>query len=170
MDTVNLKGFPVKLKDEMPAVGRKVDEVYYVTQTLDEQSVYDVDAKAKVIIMVPSLDTGVCAAETRKFNQELGKREGVTGIVVSKDLPFAAKRFCETEGIENVITGSDFRYGDFGKEFGTEMIDGALKGLLARSIVVLDSDNVIRYTQLVPEILNEPDYDEVLAEVDKLIK
>lgn len=170
MDSVTLKGQQVMILEEFPAVGTKAEDVYYVKANLDEESLYDIDSKVKVLLAVPSLDTGVCQAETRKFNAELGKRKGVTGLVISKDLPFASKRFCEAEGIENIITGSDYRYGDFGKEFGVEMIEGALKGLLARSVFVLDEENTIRYAELVPEILDEPNYEAALKAVDELLK
>lgn len=169
MDQINLKGFPVRLVDDVVEPGVSAEDVTFVTRDLNEVSLYDLEAKVKVLISVPSLDTGVCQAETRRFNQEIGSREGVMGIVVSKDLPFAAKRFCETAGIENVTTVSDYRYGDFGKEFGTEMVEGALKGLLARVVFVLDQDNKVIHTEMSNDILEEPDYEAVLAKVDGLL-
>lgn len=169
MDKINLKGFPIQLIDDITEVGVLAEDVTFVSKDLNEISLFDIDDKVKVLISVPSLDTGVCQAETRKFNEELGKREGVTGIVISKDLPFATKRFCETEGISNIMTASDYRYGDFGKEFGTEMAEGALKGLLARVVFVLDSENKVFHTEVSSDILEEPNYDIILAKVDELL-
>ena len=169
MDKINLKGHPIKLVDDVTEPGVKAEDVTFVTKDLNEISLFDIEGDVKVLISVPSLDTGVCQAETRKFNTELGKRNGVKGLVISKDLPFASKRFCETEGIENIITLSDYRYGDFGKEFGTEMTEGALKGLLARVVFVLDKDNNVVHTEISNDILEEPNYDNVLAKVDELI-
>jgi len=142
----------------------------FVKKDLSEASLYDdFDGKVKVLIAVPSLDTGVCQMETRKFNEALSQREGVVGIVVSKDLPFAMNRFCEAEGIENVIIASDFRYSDFINEYNTEILRGPFKGLSARAVFVLDQENVIRYSELVPEIAHEPEYDAALKVVDELI-
>jgi len=169
MDKINLKGHPIQLVDDVTEVGVVAQDVTFVTKDLNEVSLFDIEGDVKVLISVPSLDTGVCQAETRKFNAELGKRNGVKGLVISKDLPFASKRFCETEGIENIITLSDFRYGDFGKEFGTEMAEGALKGLLARVVFVLDKNNKVVHTEVSNDILEEPNYDNVLAKVDELI-
>ena len=169
MDKINLKGFPIQLADDIPAVGMEASDVTFVSRELNEVSLHDIESEVKVLISVPSLDTGVCQAETRKFNAELGKRNGVKGLVISKDLPFASKRFCETEGIENIITMSDYRYNDFGKEFGVEMVEGALKGLLARVVFVVDKDNKIVHTEVSGDILEEPNYDNVLAKVDALL-
>ena len=140
-----------------------------VSKDLNEVSLYDLEAKVKVLISVPSLDTGVCQAETRKFNEELGKRPEVMGLIISRDLPFASKRFCEAEGIENVVALSDYRYGDFGKEFSVEMVDGALKGLLARVVFVLNEKNEIVHTEMAEDILKEPDYEVILEKVDSLL-
>jgi len=111
----------------------------------------------------------VCQAETRKFNEELAKREGVIGIVISKDLPFSMKRFCETEGIKNIIAGSDYRYSDFINEYNTEILSGPFKGLSARAVFVVDKKNVIQYSELVKEIGDEPEYAKALEVVDRLI-
>lgn len=169
MDRINLKGFPVRLIDDVTEAGVEAEDVTFVTKELNEVSLFDIAEKVKVLISVPSLDTGVCQAETRKFNEELGKRENVIGIIVSKDLPFASKRFCEAEGIQNILTVSDYRYGDFGKEFGTEMVEGALKGLLARVVFVLDANNQVVHTEMASDILEEPNYDVILAKVDELL-
>jgi thiol peroxidase len=169
MDRINLKGFPIQLVDDVVEPGVAAEDVTFVSRDLNEISLYDIDAKVKVLVSVPSLDTGVCQAETRKFNEELGKRDGVVGIIISKDLPFASKRFCESEGIKDIITLSDYRYGDFGREFGTEMAEGALKGLLARVVFVVDKDNMVVHTEVSNDILEEPNYEEILTKVDELI-
>jgi thioredoxin-dependent peroxiredoxin len=155
-------GRTVNLLDPLPEVGEIAFDFTFVKSDLSEGTLYDFDDKIKVVLGVPSLDTGICQTETRKFNERLGSVDGVVGIVISKDLPFAMKRFCETEGIDNIISASDFRYGDFTTEFGTEMIDGPLKGLSARAIFIIDKENKIRYVQLTPEITVEPDYDAVM--------
>jgi thiol peroxidase len=169
MDKINLKGHPVRLIDDVTEVGVLAEDVTLVGRDLNEVSLYDIESDVKVLISVPSLDTGICQAETRRFNTELAKRNGVKGLVISKDLPFASKRFCETEGIENIVTLSDYRYGDFGKEFGTEMVEGALKGLLARVVFVVNKDNVVVHTEVSGDILEEPSYDTVLAKIDELL-
>lgn len=169
MDQINLKGFPVQLVNDIPVPGVTAEDVTLVTKDLNEISLFDLDEKVKVLIAVPSLDTGVCQAETRHFNEELGKRAGVLGAIISKDLPFASKRFCEAEGIANVITLSDYRYGDFGQDFGVEMTTGALKGLLARVVFVVDENNKIVLTEVAEDILKEPNYAAVLAKVDELL-
>ncbi|RMG25727.1 MAG: thiol peroxidase [Bacteroidetes bacterium] len=171
MSSVTLKGTPYSIKGEIPEVGENALDFTFVKADLSEASlVDDYDGKIKVLIAVPSLDTGVCQMETRKFNEELAKRNGVEGIVISKDLPFAMKRFCEAEGIENVTIASDYRYSDFIHEYNTEILSGPLKGLSARAVFVVDKDNKIRYAELVPEIAQEPQYDKALAVVDELLQ
>lgn len=115
----------------------------------------------------PSLDTGVCAASVRKFNKLAAELPGTVVLAVSKDLPFAHARFCTVEGIENVVPVSDFRKTSFDESYGVLMTDGPLKGLLARSVVVIDGDGKVVYTELVPEITQEPDYDKALAAVKR---
>jgi thiol peroxidase len=170
METVNLKGFPVPLNGELPNEGVKAQDFYYVKGNLNEESLYDLDVKVKILISVPSLDTNVCQVETSKFNEKLAKMKDVKALIISKDLPFAQKRFCDSAKINNVEAVSDFRYGDFGEDYGVLMTDGALKGLLARAVVVLDKDNKIHYSELVSDILMEPDYDSVIEEVEELLK
>lgn len=169
MDKIKLKGFPVQLIDDVTEPGVVVADITMVDKDLNEISLHDIEAKVKVIITSPSLDTSICQAEARKFNVEVGSREGVKGVFVTNDLPFASKRFCETEGIKNITTLSDFRYGDLGKELGVEMVDGALKGLLARTVFVLDQNNKVVLTEVTSDILEEPDYDKVIAKVDELL-
>ncbi|MBC7488326.1 MAG: thiol peroxidase [Cytophagaceae bacterium] len=169
MAQVTLKGNTTNIKGDLPAVGSTAPDFKFVKTDLSDSSLYEERSKIKVIIAVPSLDTGVCAIETRQFNQKLADKTNVTGVVISKDLPFAMRRFCETEGIKNIVSASDFRYNEFSQKYNTEIIDGPMKGLSARAVFVVDAQNVIRYTELVPEIAQEPDYDKVMAAVDKLL-
>lgn len=169
METVNLKGFPVPISGELPNEGITAEDFCYVMNNLNEFHLHDLEAKVKVLVSVPSLDTNICQTETRKFNEKLEGMEGVKALIISKDLPFAQKRFCETEGFKNVESVSDYRYGDYGEDFGVLMTDGALKGLLARSVLVLDSNNKIHYSELVEDIFMEPDYDAVISVVEELI-
>jgi thiol peroxidase len=119
--------------------------------------------KRKVLNIVPSLDTPTCATSTRKFNEAAAKLDNTVVVVVSGDLPFAAKRFCTTEGIENVVTASTFRGREFAKAYGVDVTSGPLKGLTARAVVVVDADNKVLHAELVPEIKNEPNYDAAIA-------
>ena len=130
---------------------------------LKEVSLKDFAGKRKVLNIVPSLDTPVCQASTRKFNEKAGSLANTVVLVVSGDLPFAMKRFCEAEGLNNVVTLSSFRGRDFHAKYGVDITDGPLKGLTARAVVVVDENNKVTYSQLVPEIKNEPDYDAALA-------
>ena len=169
LETTSFKGKPVELLEELPGVNQDAFDFTFVKTDLSESSLYDFDGKVKVLIAVPSLDTGICQRETRQFNERLNDKKGVVGIVVSKDLPFAMKRFCETEGLTNIVSASDFRYLDFTREYGTEMVDGPLKGLSARAVFVVDQNNKIRYVELTPDVIAEPDYDKVMAAVDQLL-
>ena len=170
MASVTLKGNPFPIKDDIPAEGIKGEDFTFVKQDLSEGTLYDdYDGKVKVLVAVPSLDTGICQMETRRFNQELNEREGVVGLIISQDLPFAMKRFCEAEGLDRVTIASDYRYRDFIDEYNTQILKGPMKGLSARAVFVLDRDNTIRYSELVPEIAQEPEYEKALAVVDQLI-
>ena len=169
MAQVTLKGNTTRIKGDLPAIGSIAPDFKFVKTDLTDSSLYEEGSKVKVIIAVPSLDTGVCALETRQFNQKLANKANVTGVVISKDLPFAMRRFCETEGIKNVVSASDFRFNEFSQKYNTEITEGPMKGLSARAVFVVDANHVIRYTELVPEIAQEPDYDQVMAAVDKLL-
>jgi thiol peroxidase len=129
---------------------------------------YDLEGLNKIIISLPSIDTGICALETKKFNEAVAKLENTVCLAISKDLPFALKRFCGAEGIENLKAVSDFRYGDFATEYNVEMVNSPLKTLLARAVFVLDKENKITYVELVEDIVHEPEYDKVLEAVAKL--
>lgn len=158
MAKITFKGSPVNTIGELPAKGTKAPNFTLVNDKLEEVTLDKYNGKYIILNIFPSLDTGVCAASVRKFNQEVSKLNNTVILAVSADLPFAAGRFCTTEGIENVIPVSVFRNAEFGKEYGVVMTDGPLKGLLARSVVVIDPKGNISYTELVPEIAQEPDY------------
>ena len=169
LQTTSFKGRPVNLLDPLPEVEENAFDFTFVKTDLSESSLYDYEDKIKVVIGVPSIDTGICQRETREFNERLAKKEGVIGIIISKDLPFAMKRFCEAEGIENVVSASDYRYNDFTREYGTEMLDGPLKGLSARTVFIIDRDNKIRYVELTIDVIEEPNYDKVIEALDAML-
>jgi thiol peroxidase len=166
-ETVTLKGNPVTLAGPTLQVGDDAPVACVVKSDLSEKSVGGKKEKVQLIITVPSLDTPVCETETKKFN-ELLKELDVDVTVVSMDLPFAEKRFCESFNISNVEVASDFRYRDMEK-FGVLIAEGALKGLLARAVFIVDKNGKVAYKQLVPEITQEPNYEEVIKELKKLI-
>lgn len=157
----------MKLKGNLPELNSKAKDFTFVKEDLSEGSLSDYKGKVKIIMAVPSLDTGVCQMETKRFNKELQNRDGVVGLVVSKDLPFAMHRFCENEGLKNVQIASDFR-SNFGEEYNTIMADGPLKGLNARAVFVVDQNDKIRHTELTNDVTEEPDYDRTLQVVDEL--
>lgn len=163
MATTNFKGQPVKLIGEFIQVGKAAPDFELVKKDLSSFSLKDLNGKKVVLNIFPSMDTGVCAASVRKFNKLAAGLEDTVVLAISKDLPFAQNRFCTTEGIENVVPLSDFRFSDFDESYGVKMADGLLAGLLARAVVVIGKDGNVRYTELVPEITQEPDYDKALA-------
>jgi thiol peroxidase len=166
--TVNLKGNPVTLSGPTLSVGDRAPEAVVVTKDLQEKMVGGAKGVVQVIITVPSLDTPVCETETKKFNEMLAGIEGVDVTVISMDLPFAEKRFCESFNIGNVTVASDFRYRDMEK-YGVLIAEGALKGILARAVFIVDKDGKVAYIQLVPEITQEPNYEEVVKKVKELL-
>ena len=160
MATITFQGSTVHTIGELPQLGSRAPQV-----TLTGADLQEVDSAGHgrtVINIFPSIDTGVCAASVRRFNEIAASLTDTWVLCVSRDLPFALGRFCGAEGIENVTTASDFR-SDFGEQFGVTMTDGPLRGLLARSVVVVDADGVVLHSQLVPEIGQEPDYDAAVA-------
>lgn len=161
MATTKLKGNEVQLAGNDVNVGDVAPAVTLVAKDLSEKVVGG--ANKQVIVVVPSLDTPVCAAETRKFNEEAAGIEGVEVNVVSMDLPFAAGRFCTTEGIEDVNTVSDFRGKEFANAYGVLIADGPLAGITARAIFVVDAEGKVAYKELVGEITEEPNYADALA-------
>jgi len=163
MAQIKLKGNPFNTVGALPAAGSQAPDFTLVGADLGEIKLADLAGKTVVLNVFPSIDTDVCAASVRRFNEEAGKRENVAVVCASMDLPFAAGRFCGAEGLENVITASDFREGRFGKAYGMRIVDGPLAGLLARSVILLDAEGSVMYTELVPETTQEPNYDAVLA-------
>ena len=161
MSTVYFKSTPVEVYGQLPVVGSMAPEFHLTSNSLTDISLADFPGKRVVLNIFPSLDTDVCAASVRRFNQEATKIDNVAVVCVSMDLPFAMSRFCTINGIENVVPASAFRSPEFAKDYGVMMVDGPLKGLLARAVVVLDEDGRVLYTQLVEEITNEPDYNAV---------
>ncbi|MFT6027055.1 MAG: thiol peroxidase [Bacteroidia bacterium] len=167
-ETVKLKGSLVLLKGYIPELGEIAPDFTYVQADMVEKSLYDLEGLNKIILSMPSLDTGICALETKKFNEAVAKLDNTICIAISKDLPFALKRFCAAEGIENVKAVSDFRYSDFANEYNVEMVNSPLKNLLARAVFVLDKKNKITYIELVEDIVHEPNYEKALEAVAKL--
>ena len=165
MAEITLKGNPCNTSGDLPAVGTDAPGFKLVGGDLGDISLSDFAGKNLVISIVPSLDTPVCATSTTKFNESAGDLGNTVVLNVSKDLPFAQKRFCESGKIENVVTASGFRCKNFGADYGIEIVDGPLKGLYGRAIVVVDAAGKVTYTELVPEIAQEPDYDAALAAV-----
>jgi thiol peroxidase len=161
MAQITLRGNAINTVGELPAVGSKAPAFSLTGADLSAVSSEGLSGKSVLLNIFPSVDTPVCATSVRKFN-ERAAGSGATVVNVSKDLPFAQKRFCGAEGIENVTTASAFR-DSFGEDYGTTIADGPMAGLLARAVVVIGADGNVAYTQLVPEIAEEPDYDAALA-------
>ncbi len=158
-----LQGNPVQLSGDLPAVGSSAPDFSLTAGDLSDVSLATYAGKKKLLNIVPSLDTGVCAASTKKFNDMMADRADAVALVISADLPFASGRFCSAEGITNVINLSMMRSRNFAKDYGILINDGPLAGITARAVVVLDANNQVVYTQLVPEITQEPDYDAAMA-------
>lgn len=158
-----LKGNPVNTNGDLPKKGAKAPAFKLVKSDLSEAGPRDFEGKKLILNIFPSLDTGVCAASVRKFNEKAASLGDTVVLSISKDLPFAMGRFCTAEGIKNVVSLSGFRDSMFGKSYGMDIIDGPLAGLYARGVVVIDEKGKVKYTELVPEITQEPDYDSALA-------
>ena len=165
MATTNFKGTPVTLAGNELNVGDQAPLVNIVGADLEDIEVGGAKDQVQLIISVPSLDTATCAAETRRFNVEVGSLDICTTTVVSMDLPFASAKFCSTEGIDNLEVGSDYVEKDFAKSYGVLMADNKLKGLTARAIFVVNRSGEITYKQIVPEVTDEPNYEEVLEAI-----
>ena len=165
MAQVTHKGNPIHTSGELPAIGAKAPDFKLTGGDLKDVSLADFRGKKKILNIVPSLDTNVCATSTRKFNERAGKLPGTIVLVVSADLPFASKRFCTTEGLQNVVPLSLMRDRTFAQDYGVLITDGLLAGVTARAVVVLDENDKVIHRQLVPEIGQEPDYDAALKVV-----
>ena len=158
MATVTLKGNKINTLGDLPKVGNKMPQFNLVKNDLSTLSNSDLIGKRVVYNIFPSVDTGTCAASTRRFNQEASALKNTSVVCVSRDLPFAQKRFCGAEGIDNVIMASDFKNGDFGRDLGVIFIDGPLSSLLSRSVIVTNENGEVIFTEQVNETVNEPDY------------
>ncbi len=161
--STKLGGAPVTLFDTFPSVGQQAPDFTLVDKDLKDVSLQDFAGKRKVLNIVPSLDTAVCATSTRKFNEAAGKLNNTVVLVISADLPFAMNRFCVAEGLENVVTLSLMRGRDFMRNYGVKIADTALAGVTARAVLVLDDKDRIIHAELVDDIKHEPDYDAALA-------
>ena len=162
MATITLKGNPIHTSGSLPALNTTAKDFKLTRADLSDVSLKEFAGKKKLLNIVPSLDTGVCAASARKFNVEAAKVPNAVMLTISCDLPFAQKRFCESEGISAVVTLSELRTKKFGEDYGVRIVDGPLAGLLSRAVVVLDEKDHVIYTEQVPEIGQEPNYDAAL--------
>jgi len=166
MATVTLKGSPINTIGSLPKVGSSAPAFSLTGTDLSEIGLATYRGKKIILNIFPSLDTGICAASTRRFNQELSGLTNTVVLCISADLPFAHNRFCTAEGLKNVITLSTFRNPAFGKDYGVTILDGGLRGLMSRAIVVIDEKGIVAYTEQVPEIAQEPNYEAALAKVE----
>jgi thiol peroxidase len=163
MATITLKANPIHTVGNLPALGSQAPDFALTKGDLSDVSLKDFAGKRTLLNIVPSVDTGVCALSTRRFNEEAAQVPGAVLLTISCDLPFAQKRFCEAEGIAAVVTLSELRARKFGEDYGVRISDGPLAGLLSRAVVVLDESGTVIYTEQVPEITQEPNYDQALA-------
>lgn len=169
MARITLHGNPIATVGNLPEPGTKAPDFRLVDGNLQDRHLADFGQKVKVLNIVPSLDTSVCALSAKKFDAEIAKLSNVVVLNISCDLPFAASRFCKAEGINTVIPLSQMRDRSFGKDYGVEILDGPMAGLLSRAVVVLDASNRVRYTEQVPEIGQEPNYAKALEAVKALL-
>jgi thiol peroxidase len=162
MAEIKFKGNPVHTSGSLPAVGAAAPDFKLTRGDLSEASLQTYAGKRKILNINPSLDTGVCAASARKFNEAANSLSNTVVLNVSRDLPFAAKRFCGAEGLSNIEPLSEMRDRAFGPAYGVDMTDGPLAGLLSRAVVVVDENNKVIYAEQVPDITQEPNYDAVI--------
>ena len=158
MATVTLQGSEIHTAGNLPGNGTKAPDFTLVKNDLGQATLQDYSGQKVVLNVFPSIDTGTCAQSVRQFNQEAAKLENTKILCISKDLPFAQARFCGAEGIDKVETLSDFRDGNFGEAYQVTFTDGPLQGLLSRAVVVVDESGVVKYSEQVPEIVDEPNY------------
>lgn len=163
MATIKLGGNEIHTVGELPKTGDKAPDFKLTGGDLKDVSLGDYAGKKKILNILPSLDTGVCAASTRRFNEEASKLGNTVILTISNDLPFAQKRFCEAEGIKEVVPLSELRSRDFGEAYGVRIADGPMAGLMSRAVLVLDENDVVVHAEQVPEIAQEPDYAAALA-------
>jgi thiol peroxidase len=165
MANITLGGTPTTTSGELPQAGQKAPLFKLKKSDLTLVSLKDYAGRKVILNIFPSVDTGVCAASVRKFNEEASKLSNTSVLCISKDLPFAQARFCGAEGLNNVECLSDFIDGSFGKDYGMEISDGAFKGLHARAVVIIDEHGMVVYNELVPEVGQEPNYTEAIKHV-----
>ena len=163
MATITLGGNPIQTSGDLPKVGTKAPDFALVKNDLSTVTLADFAGSRLVLNIFPSIDTGTCATSVRKFNEKASQLQNTKVLCISRDLPFAQKRFCGAEGIENAISLSDFKSGRFGKDYGLEMVDGALNGLHSRVVIVLNESGIVLYAEQVAEIADEPNYENALA-------
>ena len=166
MAKITLKGNAINSIGNLPKVGDKAPDFVLVKNDLSEAKLSDYQGKKVVLNIFPSLDTPVCATSVRKFNAELNNLENTVVLCISRDLPFAQARFCGAEGLKNVITLSEMRGEAFSQAYGVKIVDGPMAGLMARSVVVIDEKGKVIYNELVPEIVQEPDYKKALCSLN----
>lgn len=162
MATITLKGNEIHTHGNLPSVGEKAPDFELVNTDLSLSTLSDYKGSKVILNIFPSVDTGICAASVRAFNKEAGNLENTKVLCISRDLPFAQARFCGAEGLENVTNHSDFRDGKFGKDYGVEIVDGPMKGLHSRAVVVVNEEGIVTHAEQVPEIVQEPDYEAAL--------
>lgn len=165
MAEITFKGNPIHTNGQLPSVGEQAPPFKLTGADLKEVSLEDFDGHKVVLNIVPSIDTGICAMSARRFNQEAAQLGGAKVLTISQDLPFAMHRFCAAEGIADVIMLSGFRNPSFGQAYGVTMSEGPLRGLYSRAVVVLDARHRVVYTEQVPEIAQEPDYEAALEKL-----
>lgn len=162
MAEITLKGNKVTTIGDLPEIGLTIKDFALVNDKLEIRTLDDYRGKRKILNIFPSIDTGICASSARKFNEEVGSLENTVVLNISKDLPFALGRFCAAEGLDHVESLSDFR-SSFGDDYGVTMNDSPMKGLLSRAVIVADEEGKVLYTEQVPEIAQEPNYDAALS-------
>ncbi|HQV37193.1 MAG TPA: thiol peroxidase [Flavobacterium sp.] len=163
MASITLGGNPIHTQGELPKAGSKAPDFNLIKTDLSSTSLSDYAGSKLVLNIFPSIDTGVCATSVRTFNQKASSLENTKVLCISRDLPFAQKRFCGAEGLENVENLSDFKTGSFGDAYGLTIVDGPLAGLHSRVVIVLDENGMVTYAEQVPEIAQEPNYELALA-------
>jgi thiol peroxidase len=163
MANITLEGNAIQTSGDLPAIGSQAPDFKLVKTDLSEVSLSDLSGKKVLLNVFPSIDTDVCAASVRRFNEEASKLDNTVVLCVSADLPFAAARFCGAEGLKNVDPASVFRSPQFGADYGLTIVSPPLSGLLARAVVIIDEEGKVAYSELVPEIVQEPDYGDALA-------
>lgn len=163
MSKITLGGTPCNTNGSLPEIGSTAQNFTLTKSDLSNFTLSELKGSKAILNIFPSIDTDTCATSVRTFNQKAASLDNTKVVCISRDLPFAQKRFCGAEGIDNVITLSDFATGEFGKNYGLEIVDGPFHNLHARAIVVLDENGVVRHTELVSEVANEPNYDAAIA-------